>query len=114
MFNSSRLTAAQVRVVSLMASGMHDQEIADTLFLSLHTVRHYIDAARTVVGARTRPHLISLLTLGSSPDLTPEWASWVLADVVLDEVEIDSEPDRRSAGQAAAVATHASRRPRPR
>jgi LuxR family maltose regulon positive regulatory protein len=36
------LTAREVEVLSLVAAGMRNQEFADRLFISLHTVKRHI------------------------------------------------------------------------
>ncbi|MDR3511058.1 MAG: autoinducer binding domain-containing protein [Caulobacteraceae bacterium] len=59
------LTRREQECVYWMAQGKHDAEIAVILGLSQHTVRIYIDAAKTKLEVQTRPQLIAkALTFG--------------------------------------------------
>jgi DNA-binding NarL/FixJ family response regulator len=47
----------QMRLLSLVALGLTDQEIARRIHLSPHTVKHHIEQLRAEVGARNRTEL---------------------------------------------------------
>jgi DNA-binding NarL/FixJ family response regulator len=69
LFDSSRAREAQVRlplsdrerqVLSLLAAGERDQDIADALRISVRTVRSHLDRVREKTGRRRRPELTRL------------------------------------------------------
>ncbi len=52
--NGSRLTAREVDIVALMAAGLRNQEIADRLYLSVHTVEYNATRIFGKLGVRNR------------------------------------------------------------
>jgi DNA-binding CsgD family transcriptional regulator len=56
------LTAEERAVVELVVRGLHNKEIAATLFLSVRTVELRLTRIYRKVGARSRAHLVSLLS----------------------------------------------------
>jgi DNA-binding CsgD family transcriptional regulator len=52
--NPAGLTRRQVEVLSLVAQGLSNAEIADRMFLSTKTVEHHVSAILQKLGARTR------------------------------------------------------------
>lgn len=54
---TGRLTARELEVVALVADGHTDLEIADTLYLSVRTVRSHLDRIRAKTGKRRRADL---------------------------------------------------------
>ncbi|MEW1693668.1 PAS domain S-box protein [Streptomyces sp. NPDC091265] len=53
------LTAAQVRILSLLAEGSSNGEIATSLRLSRQTVDYHLSRLRDILGAATRPALVA-------------------------------------------------------
>ncbi len=53
------LTAAQVRILSLLAEGSSNGEIATSLRLSRQTVDYHLSRLREILGAATRPALVA-------------------------------------------------------
>ncbi|MFG3259750.1 PAS domain S-box protein [Streptomyces sp. NPDC048172] len=53
------LTAAQIRILSLLAGGSTNSEIAASLRLSRQTVDYHLSRLRTLLGAATRPALVA-------------------------------------------------------
>lgn len=53
-----KLTRKQCNVVRLLAEGLRNDEIAQRLFLSPHTVRHHIEQIRLRVGGHTRAAIV--------------------------------------------------------
>src|SRR5262249_60544551 len=69
LLDSSRVRDARMRlplsdrereVLSLLAAGERDQEIADALEISVRTVRSHLDRIREKTGRRRRPELTRL------------------------------------------------------
>ena len=54
------LTAREREILSLVAAGETDQDIADQLFISVRTVRSHLDRIREKTGRRRRPDLTRL------------------------------------------------------
>src|SRR6185436_7456716 len=52
--NPAGLTARQVEVLSLVAEGLTNAEIAERLFVSPRTAEHHVAAVLTKLGAATR------------------------------------------------------------
>jgi DNA-binding NarL/FixJ family response regulator len=52
-----RLGATDVSVLGKLAQGLSDREIASRLHRSPHTIKHYVERLREVVGARNRIEL---------------------------------------------------------
>ena len=60
-----RLTARQRSALSLVASGLTDDDVASTLGVSRPTAAFHLQTARTRLGAKTRAHAVALaLTMG--------------------------------------------------
>jgi DNA-binding CsgD family transcriptional regulator len=55
-----RLTARERAVITLIATGLETQEIADTLHVSSSTVRTHVRNAMAKLGAHTRAQLVAL------------------------------------------------------
>jgi DNA-binding CsgD family transcriptional regulator/tetratricopeptide (TPR) repeat protein len=58
--NPAGLTNRQVEVLSCMADGLSNAEIADRLFISPKTVDHHVSAILCKLGARTRGEAVAL------------------------------------------------------
>jgi DNA-binding NarL/FixJ family response regulator len=54
------LSARERQVLALLAAGERDQDIADTLMISVRTVRSHLDRIREKTGRRRRPDLTRL------------------------------------------------------
>jgi DNA-binding CsgD family transcriptional regulator len=52
------LSAREVEVLRLVCAGDSDQQIADTLFISIKTVQSHLDRIRTKTGCRRRAELL--------------------------------------------------------
>jgi DNA-binding CsgD family transcriptional regulator len=52
------LSARELEVLRLLCAGDSDQQIADTLFISVKTVQSHLDRIRTKTGARRRAELL--------------------------------------------------------
>lgn len=55
-----KLSAREIECVTWCARGLHDQEIADRLGISLSVTRAYLESAKFKLGAITRPNLVGL------------------------------------------------------
>ncbi len=66
------LTAREKDVLSLLASGERDVDIAEHLHISLSTVHSHLDRIRTKTGLRRRPDLTRLALSEGLIDLDPE------------------------------------------
>jgi DNA-binding CsgD family transcriptional regulator len=67
--NPANLTARQVEVLSLVAQGLPNAEIADRLFLSPKTVDHHVSAILRKLDARTRAEAsAAAVRLGITPE----------------------------------------------
>ena len=53
------LTAREVEILRLIAAGMRNQEIADRLFISLHTVKRHIANAYAKLGVTHRTEAVA-------------------------------------------------------
>lgn len=63
--NPAGLTNQQLAVLQLMANGLHNAEIAETLHVSAKTVEHHVSAVLTKLDARSRAQAVGLAhTLG--------------------------------------------------
>lgn len=60
------LTPRELEVARLAAGGLRDAEIADQLYLSAHTVKHYLKSVYSKLGVRSRVELTRLV-LRSGP-----------------------------------------------
>lgn len=56
------LTGREMEIASLIRDGMDDQEIADRLFISVHTVRNHIKNLHQKLNVKTRAKLVALLS----------------------------------------------------
>lgn len=61
-FNALRgvLTARETEILEHAAAGLRDQEIADTLFVTIHTVKQHLKNAYAKLGARSRTDAVRL------------------------------------------------------
>ena len=66
----SPLTATERQVVDLVAAGRTNKEIADTLFMSVHTVEAYLTRLFRALGVQSRTELARLALDGTDPRLT--------------------------------------------
>jgi DNA-binding CsgD family transcriptional regulator len=57
------LTRAEIRIARLVMRGRTNAEIARTLSVSIHTVRHHVQHIYDKVGVRSRTHLVETLRL---------------------------------------------------
>ena len=57
---TARLSDRERQVLALLANGERDQDIADTLCISVRTVRSHLDRIREKTGRRRRPDLTRL------------------------------------------------------
>lgn len=55
----SSLTPRQLEIIALSASGYTGTEISGEIYLSLHTVRNYIKAAKKRTGARNLSQMVA-------------------------------------------------------
>jgi DNA-binding CsgD family transcriptional regulator len=63
------LTATERRVVELVAAGRTNREIADTLFMSVHTVEAHLTRLFRELGVHSRTELARLAVERSDPRL---------------------------------------------
>lgn len=57
----STLTSRELEIAELLASGMTNAQIADTLFLSVFTVKNHVSSILMKLGVRTRTEAAALL-----------------------------------------------------
>lgn len=57
---SSTLSAREIEVLRLMADGTSTQEIADSLFISITTVRHHVQSILRKLGVHSKLEAVSL------------------------------------------------------
>lgn len=55
----NKLTPRQLQIIALSASGYTGSEISGEIYLSLHTVRNYIKAAKKRTGARNLSQMVA-------------------------------------------------------
>ena len=55
----------------MLAEGMATQDIANTLFLSLHTVRNHVRNILTKLGAHSKLEAVAIAAREGLVDLTP-------------------------------------------
>jgi len=59
MDRQPRLTRRQTEVLSLLAEGLTDRQIADRLGMSVGTARTHVERIRTLFGVRTRGEAVA-------------------------------------------------------
>jgi DNA-binding CsgD family transcriptional regulator len=59
MLDQSALTAREIEVLRLIASGMSAKQVALQLAITARTVEHHIDHARLKTQTRNRVHMIA-------------------------------------------------------
>lgn len=65
------LTRAEIRIARLVVQGRTNREIAHTLSISVHTVRHHIQHLHDKLGVRSRTQLAKSLHKGDDRILAP-------------------------------------------
>jgi DNA-binding CsgD family transcriptional regulator len=65
------LTATERQVVDLVAAGRSNKEIADALFMSVHTVEAHLTRLFRALGVASRTELARLVLEGTDPRLAP-------------------------------------------
>ena len=65
------LTATERQVVDLVAAGRSNKEIADALFMSVHTVEAHLTRLFRALGVASRTELARLVIEGTDPRLAP-------------------------------------------
>jgi ATP/maltotriose-dependent transcriptional regulator MalT len=65
------LTATERQVVDLVAAGRSNKEIADSLFMSVHTVEAHLTRLFRALGVASRTELARLVIEGTDPRLAP-------------------------------------------
>ncbi len=55
----NKLTPRQLEIIALSASGYTGAEISKEIYLSLHTVRNYMKAAKKRIGAKNLPQMVA-------------------------------------------------------
>ena len=68
------MTERERQVLSLVAGGERDQDIAELLDISVRTVQSYMDRIRDKTGLRRRPELVRLALEGGISNVGKEWA----------------------------------------
>jgi len=61
LMQEAGLTSREIEISSLIRDGMHDQEITDRLFISIHTVKNHIKKIHQKLNVHTRGQLVALL-----------------------------------------------------
>ena len=59
VFEANQLTPRQMEVLHLLAIGLTDREIAETLVISERTVHKHVENIRDKLGVRTRTALVA-------------------------------------------------------
>jgi DNA-binding CsgD family transcriptional regulator len=65
------LSAREREIVALLAGGATDAQIAERLFLSVNTVRSYLERIRDKTGARRRTELVRYAIQAGIESITP-------------------------------------------
>ena len=60
------LTGREMEIASLIRDGMDDREIADRLFLSIHTVKNHVKNIHQKLNVHTRGQLVALLNVNDN------------------------------------------------
>jgi DNA-binding CsgD family transcriptional regulator len=66
-----QLSPREHELLGLVADGLTDAQIAETMFISIRTVRSHLDRIGAKTGARRRPDLIRLATSLALPSTRP-------------------------------------------
>jgi len=70
---SERLTSREMDVLNLLVQGCSNREIADRLFISIHTVKNHITNIFQKIGVNDRSQLIALVyQLNNRKDINEE------------------------------------------
>jgi DNA-binding CsgD family transcriptional regulator len=69
---STDLTPRQISIIARYASGLTGPEIAAEMYLSLHTVRNYLKAAKRRSGAKTLAQLVAWCIALDVLDVAPD------------------------------------------
>lgn len=67
MSDPKRLTPRESEVIALVGDGKINKEIADTLGMSLNTVKFHLSNAMQKLDARTRAQAVAIWLRGVSP-----------------------------------------------
>lgn len=63
--NKAKLTSREHLILSLIAGGFYDDDIAKSLFVSLRTVNHHVEHIREKLDVKSRAHaVVKALRLG--------------------------------------------------
>ena len=65
------LTSREREVAGLLVTGSSMDDIAETLWISSHTLRGHVKSIFAKLGARSRPELTALLSHGALADVGP-------------------------------------------
>jgi DNA-binding NarL/FixJ family response regulator len=66
------LTAREIQILRLIESGLSNQEIADHLYIALHTVKNHVHSVLSKLGVSTRAEAAAYARLFQNRELTSE------------------------------------------